>query len=435
MGTKGSATGPRMGAAAVDPVERASSSRTAAGSVIGTAASAMSASAAAQEGAGVALVARAASSAESLSTAIGNASAGSTPAAMSPAVTAAAKKAASPASTATGRASFASRTRRLALPNGAVLLVFPNDLSDTVSVRVRVRAGSYLDGTMPGLAEAMAGMLSRGTRSNTKVEIARRLESVGTTLAWSAQRYDVVGRGACLASNLPDLIETIVEELREPAFPADEIAKLKEEMKAAILQSDDDTGDRAYEALARSIYPEGHPLREPSAAERLAALENIGADDLRRFHQAYYGGSGVVMALSGKISGSGSGAERARKLLAALPRGKAAPVEAARGANKAASRQVVAMKDKANVDMMIGGAGTLRRKDPDYYAAYLANAVLGQSSLSSRLGAQVRDVEGLPYVIISRFYSADLLDGPWGVYLSVAPENVDRGLASTMNVL
>jgi predicted Zn-dependent peptidase len=61
-------------------------------------------------------------------------------------------------------------------------------------VRVRVRAGSYLDGAMPGLAEATAGMLSRGTRSHTKAEIARRLESVGrrctgrrsATTSWDA---------------------------------------------------------------------------------------------------------------------------------------------------------------------------------------------------------------------------------------------------------
>jgi len=85
--------------------------------------------------------------------------------------------------------------------------------------------------------------------------------------------------------------------------------------------------------------------------------------------------------------------------------------------------------------MMIGGGGGLRRKDPDYYASILANAVLGQSSLSSRLGGQVRDTEGLTYTIISRFFSAELLDGLWGVYLSVAPENVDKGLASSMGVL
>ena len=373
----------------------------------------------------------AASSAESLTTAIQNAAQGSAP----PPPRTGASPAKKPSSDAAA-GSFAARTKRQVLPNGAVLLVLPNNLSDTVSVRVRVRAGSYLDGGMPGIAEATAGMLSRGTRSHSKAEIARRLESVGTTLSWDVQRYDVVGRGACLAENLPELIETIVEELREPGFPPDEIAKLKVEMKAEILQSEDDTGDRAYLTLTRSIYPVGHPLRQPTATEQLAALEKISGDDLRRFHQGHYGGSGIVMSLSGKVPTAGApGADRTQRLLSGIPRGTTAPVEAARATNRSASRQVVPMKDKANVDMMIGGAGGLRRKDPDYYAAYLANAVLGQSSLSSRLGGQVRDTEGLTYVIISRFFSADVLDGPWGIYLSVAPENVEKGLASTMNVM
>lgn len=418
-GTKGAAGTARRGAAA-SPESSISRSRS------------HPATAGAASAAGAPSAKAAASSAESLATAVQNASAGASAA---PARSAARSKKAldSGAGTPTG---FAARTKRQVLPNGAVLLVFPNDLSDTVSVRVRVRAGSYLDGPMPGLAEATAGMLSRGTRSHTKTEIARRLESVGTTLSWDVQRYDVVGRGACLAENLPDLIETIVEELREPAFPPDEIAKLKTEMKAQILQSEDDTGDRAYLALTRSIYPEGHPLRQPTAAEQLAALEKLGADDLRRFHQGHYGGSGIVMSLSGKVPAGGApGSDRTQRLLSGIPRGTTAPVDATRATNRSASRQIVAMKDKANADMMIGGAGGLRRKDPDYYASILANAVLGQSSLSSRLGGQVRDTEGLTYVIISRFFSADLLDGPWGIYLSVAPENVDKGLASTMNVL
>ena len=60
----------------------------------------------------------------------------------------------------------------------SVLLLLPSDFSETVSIRVRLRAGRYLDGATPGLAEATADMLGRGTRSRKKIDIARDLESV-----------------------------------------------------------------------------------------------------------------------------------------------------------------------------------------------------------------------------------------------------------------
>jgi zinc protease len=96
---------------------------------------------------------------------------------------------------------------------------------------------------------------------------------------------------------------------------------------------------------------------------------------------------------------------------------------------------VVVVRDKANVDVLIGTAAPLRRDSADYYAAVIANRALGESTLSSRLGLQVRDVEGLTYGIASRFRSAGLAAGPWYIAVSVNPQNVERAITSALKVL
>ena len=253
--------------------------------------------------------------------------------------------------------------------------------------------------------------------------------------------YDLIGAGACLARNLPDLLKTMVEELREPAFDREELEKLKDDMKVGILEGDDNTARRAFEELSRAVYPEKHPLRVRTAKERLEALARIEPGELRAFHAARYGAGSLVIAVCGKIDPAA--VERSLGgLLGDLPRGTLVPPEASRippgtlsAPSQPAGRRLVPIKDKASVDIVIGGAGGLRRADPDYYAAVLANAVLGQSGLSSRLGKQVRDTEGLTYSIVSRFFSPYLLDGLWGIHLSVAPGNVERGIESSMRVL
>jgi zinc protease len=100
-------------------------------------------------------------------------------------------------------------------------------------------------------------------------------------------------------------------------------------------------------------------------------------------------------------------------------------------APNAAERVVETMKGKANVDFLFGQASGLKRKDPDYEAAIIANAALGQSSLSSRIGKRVRDTEGLSYALYSRFLWPDYVDGIWAVDVAVAPQNVAKALHST----
>ncbi|NCO69761.1 MAG: insulinase family protein, partial [Acidobacteria bacterium] len=88
----------------------------------------------------------------------------------------------------------------------------------------------------------------------------------------------------------------------------------------------------------------------------------------------------------------------------------------------------IALEDKPNVDVVLGHPGALRRRDGDYLAAALGNSVLGQSTLSSRLGQRLRDQEGLTYGVISRFFGASLIDGPWATSLSVAAINLERAV-------
>ncbi|MDQ3821372.1 MAG: insulinase family protein, partial [Acidobacteriota bacterium] len=98
-------------------------------------------------------------------------------------------------------------------------------------------------------------------------------------------------------------------------------------------------------------------------------------------------------------------------------------------------REVVMVKEKANVDILLGAAAPLRRASKDYYAATLANSALGESTLSSRLGLRVRDQEGLTYGINSRFRAPSLAAGPWYVGVSVNPNNIEKAINSALNVL
>ena len=56
---------------------------------------------------------------------------------------------------------------------------------------------------------------------------------------------------------------------------------------------------------------------------------------------------------------------------------------------------------------MLFGANGIKRKDPDFYAAYLMNHILGGGGFSSRLTQEIREKRGLVYSIDTNLLTLD----------------------------
>ena len=333
--------------------------------------------------------------------------------------------------------SFAQRTVRKVLPNGLIVDVMANRSVPTVSVRALVTAGTMTTPpSQPALAELVGKMLARGTTTRSKEQIGALLDDVGASRAYSTQLTELGIDANAMARDLPLVLGILADELRRPAFAPEELAKARRELENDYLRADDDTSLRAQQRLGQLAFGAGHPYYPASRADKLRSLAGVNEGDLRAFHRARYGGSGMILAIAGDVEPGPTIAlvERLfgdmppgdRPAFSALPR--TPPTE--RGV-----REAVTLRGKANMNIVIGSASGLRRTDPDYEAALVANAALGQNSLASRLGRRVRDTEGLTYSIYSRFLQSDALDGLWLANVNVAPPNLARAIRSTREEL
>ncbi|MCA1617753.1 MAG: insulinase family protein [Acidobacteria bacterium] len=335
-----------------------------------------------------------------------------------------------------GGAGFAARVVREELETGAVLLVLENAATPTVAVRGSLRAGTHFEPKdKPGLARITAEMLKRGTRRRGKLELAGALESVGADVEFDTDAFAAQISARSLAEDFPALAATLAEMLREPSFPADELEKLKQQTIAAVRERQSDTSWRAYERLTQTLFDELNPFYTHAGERLVESVSSITVEDVRGFYEKCYGGRTLILSVAGDVRAG----EAARVLTRALegfggPEG--ADVEVTDPEPPAGGRrELVLVRDKANVDVLLGTVAPLRRSAPDYYAAVLANRALGESTLSSRLGLQVRDAEGLTYGIASRFRAPSLAAGPWYIAVSVNPGNVERAIDSALGVL
>lgn len=86
------------------------------------------------------------------------------------------------------------------------------------------------------------------------------------------------------------------------------------------------------------------------------------------------------------------------------------------------------LSGKTQTDIVLG-VPAMRRNEPDYEAARLANTILGRFGMMGRLGQNVREQLGLAYYSYSTL-AGNRRPGAWQVVAGVNPANVERCLAN-----
>jgi zinc protease len=338
-----------------------------------------------------------------------------------------------PAAAVRKRAPFDESVSMRRLGNGAELYVLENHFNPTLALSGSLDAGPlYAPADRRMVAAVAAGELAKGTSHRSKLEIAEALESRAAALSFSCEAADPVGldiSGAALSRDGDLLLDLLAEILRDPVFPPEELEKEKKRLVGAIRQQQDQTSARAYEAAMRRIYPKGHPFHRRSGKERVETVESLTRDDLERHYRERFGAATLRLVLVGDLD-AGRALDGLEARFGSWRAGPPREIPPAVVPPPTPVEEVVAMPDKASADVVLAAPSTLTRGDPEYVACLLANSSLGQSSLTSRLGVRVRDIEGLTYGIHSSF-SATHLPGPFVVTLTVRPDRRDAALVST----
>ncbi len=321
----------------------------------------------------------------------------------------------------------AGRFARSELANGVVILgqVRPGD--PTVVVRIEIEAGArFDDDARAGLAALTARSLARGAGSRSFEEVNAATDDLGATLSVDIGRTMADQSIRCLTEDLPALLDLAADILRRPTFPDGEIDKVHNELLTAIRESDNDTRATADRAMRGLLFPDGHPFRRRVIGE-IATMTALRRGDLSAFHTDYYGPAVMTIAIVGGVTSFPAAVDLVNRCFGdwtgtATP---AAPV-AAPPLPTGSLRRGASIPGKSQADLAVGFP-TIPRTHPDFYALDTANLILGRLGMMGRLGAQVRDAQGLAYYAFSQVEAGR--DGSiWTSRAGVDPLNIDRAL-------
>ncbi|MBI5381188.1 MAG: insulinase family protein [Opitutae bacterium] len=318
---------------------------------------------------------------------------------------------------------------------GADVLTYRTALQDVVTIHGSLPAGDVFNPAgRPAVADLTVSLLDKGTRQHDKFALAQLLEDVGATIHFGSTAQNVTFSARCLKKDASRVLGLLVEQLRAPAFAAEELTKAKKQLAGQFKQQMEDTNFRARQAFARAIFPAEHPNCPPENERYLADIENVTEAEVRAFHAAHYGPAGLTLVAVGDVDDTAIDTALGTALAgwtggAALPAVRPAPA-------LTASRVVpVNMAGKTSVSVLLGQPSGLKYSDPDRIALATGTAVLGGNYFSSRLLAIVRAKEGLTYGIGARLAGDTYTDGQWAIQSTFAPQRLEKGLAATRREL
>jgi zinc protease len=318
------------------------------------------------------------------------------------------------------------------LNNGLRVLLLRDRSLPTINLSGQIDAGTEFDSNQKaGLANLTATNLMNGTQTKNALTLAKTLEDRGANLSFSASREGVSVSGEGLSANLPILIQTLADVLENATFPAEQLELSRQRALISLKVQLDDPRGLGRQVFQQAIYPENHPFHSFPTDE---SLKSITRDDLLGFYQTHYRPDSTTLAIVGDFEpvkvkallnqafGKWSATDKPPVL-------KIPPVSLP----KTLTRLNKIIPGKSEAVTYIGYNG-ISRKDPRFYAALVMNQILGGDTLSSRLGTEVRDRQGLTYGIYSSF-AVGINPGPFLIQMQTAPGDTQKAIASTLALL
>jgi len=313
---------------------------------------------------------------------------------------------------------------RHVLSNGLRVLFKRTTTTPAVTLHLALDCGSIYDpGETPGLAHFVSRTIDRGTETRTTEQIAEDLDGWGVSLQTGVSRYTLLVGCTCLAEDFPRVLALVADAVRRPSFPEAEVETRRGEILTLIQQDEDSPASVATDVLMAMLYGEAHPYGLPLRG-RTATVKAMDRTALRSFHRTRVTPAGTCVAVVGDVD--------AQKAMAALVEAfgdwlpaTAPAVELPPPPTAGARRtRVVPMMNKSQADVAYGFTG-ITRADPDYYAWWLMNTVLGEYALGGRLGDNIRERQGMAYYVSSAL-GAGPIAGPLVVRAGVSAANVQR---------
>ncbi len=304
---------------------------------------------------------------------------------------------------------------------------------NTVNLSFSIRNGDEKSLANKGVVPSFtANMLNKGTVTKTRQQIEDELSKLKSSIYFGARNGNVYVTLSSTEENLMPALHLMSDMLKNPAFSAAELEKLKTEELSNLESNKTEPQFLATTRLSEinNPHPKGHPLYKMTVEEREAAIRNVAITDVKAFHADFYGLGKSILVGIGNLNPDEIKTFMEREFDGFESKKPYAKIPSPFTESKAVIEDI-ATPDKKNA-MTFGGLNIkISEYGEDYPALMIATAIFGGGFLSSRIADRLRQKDGVSYGAGAGLQAdSDKIDQNSQMYFYAiyAPENYDKVL-------
>lgn len=268
-----------------------------------------------------------------------------------------------------------------------------------ISMSFRAPAGAVYDPAgAEGLSYMATALLDEGAGPYDSHAFQAELEDNAIRLSFDADRDAISGSLLTLNATRDHAFELLRLAMEKPRFDAEPVARVRSQILSELDRLETSPNFQASRVWFERAF-EGHPYGRPTRGT-VASIEGMSQDRLKGFVRSRLGRRELAIGVSGDIEAD----ELARLLdrtFGDLPEQVELPTP---GPATPILGQTYVLPLPLPQSVVTFGTSGIERHDPDYYAAYMLNYILGGGGFSSRLMEEVREKRGLAYSVYSQLY-------------------------------
>lgn len=307
-------------------------------------------------------------------------------------------------------------------PGGITAWLVEDHTIPFTALEIRFRGGASVEpAEKRGATNLMAALLEEGAGDLDARAFARTRDGLAASFRYSVSDDAVSVSAQFLTENRDAAVELLRASLVAPRFDQDAIERVRAQVISGLRSDEKDPRSLATQRFDATVYG-AHPYGS-SLDGTIETVSALTREDLVAAHKDSMARDRIYVSAVGDITAEDLAA-LLDSLLGELPEtGAAMPVAAE--LNFPGGVDVVEFPTPQSV-VQFAQAG-VAQQDPDFFAAFVLDHILGGGGFESRLMTEVREKRGLTYGIYT--YLADRDHAQiWGGSVASANDRVAEAL-------
>ncbi len=294
------------------------------------------------------------------------------------------------------------RFERMTLSNGLTVVHAHLPGRALLAAQLLLAGGGWTEpAEMAGVTVLTGRAMPEGTRTRDANEFVEASERLGAEIHAEATWETLSASVEVPKSRFGAALALLAEMVSEPAFPGEEVERLRDERLNDLMQAWSDPRRRSERVFPETIYASETPYSRPLGGMR-STIAGIDRDAVAERHAQLLDPARATLVVAGDLTGIDLAGLAQEHLGGMAASGKSVAGSSGEAVARAGGRIVLVDKPGAPQSELRMGHVGVARQTQDFHSLSVLNAILG-GTFGSRLNRILREELGYTYGIHSSF--------------------------------